>query len=107
MNHTTEVQAAINGTTPSRKRATSVVWDKAAAVKYAFWGDQWISFDDADTFKQKIDYANKLGIGGTLIWAIDQGKLQSTNDHDGDYNAMSAISGTVGLENPSQTRYAN
>jgi chitinase len=38
------------------------VWDKTAAVKYFGFDDgvnlnQWVSFDDADTFKQKIEYA--------------------------------------------------
>ncbi|KAF8594968.1 hypothetical protein BDV93DRAFT_122313 [Ceratobasidium sp. AG-I] len=87
-----EIQAELNGTSLTRKRATpTVVWDKTAAVKYASWGDQWISYDDTDTFKQKIDYANKLGLGGMLIWAIDQ--------DDGNYDAMNAISGTVGSMN--------
>ncbi|KAG8722991.1 hypothetical protein FRC09_005227 [Ceratobasidium sp. 395] len=68
-----EIQSAINSTSAQRKRATAnVVWDKTAAVKYAYWGNQWVSYDDTDTFKQKIDYANKLGLGGMLIWAIDQ-----------------------------------
>jgi len=31
-----------------------------------------VSYDDKDTFKAKIDFANKLGLGGLLIWAIDQ-----------------------------------
>ncbi|KAI0572128.1 Glycosyl hydrolases family 18 protein [Pyrenophora tritici-repentis] len=47
--------------------------DKEAAVKYITWNnDQWVSYDDKDTFKAKIDYANKVGLGGLLIWAIDQ-----------------------------------
>ncbi|KAG9123114.1 hypothetical protein FRC07_000217 [Ceratobasidium sp. 392] len=41
--------------------------------------------------KIKLDYANKLGLGGMLIWAIDQ--------DDGDYSAMDAISGTAGKLN--------
>ncbi|PMB70235.1 Killer toxin subunits alpha/beta [Beauveria bassiana] len=33
-----------------------VIHDKEAAVKYMAWDkDQWISFDDADTFKQKVE----------------------------------------------------
>lgn len=28
--------------------------------------------DDADTFKQKKDLAADLGLGGYLIWAVDQ-----------------------------------
>jgi chitinase len=42
-----EIQNVISttGVTPT--------WDKTAAVKYIVWnGDQWVSYDDADTFKQ-------------------------------------------------------
>ncbi|SPJ79175.1 related to chitinase [Fusarium torulosum] len=47
-------------------------WDKDAAVKYVTWGgDQWVSYDDKDTIQQKIEFANALGLGGLLIWAID------------------------------------
>lgn len=53
------------------------VHDKTAAVKYlVFNHDQWISYDDKDTFKQKIDWANDIGFGGSLIWASDLGTLQ-------------------------------
>ncbi|KAK6216415.1 hypothetical protein LQW54_003619 [Pestalotiopsis sp. IQ-011] len=32
----------------------------------------WVSYDDKTTFEQKIDFANKRGLRGLLIWAIDQ-----------------------------------
>lgn len=49
------------------------VHDKKAGVKYITWNnDQWVSFDDADTISQKKDLAKDLGLGGYLIWAIDQ-----------------------------------
>ncbi|RYP44871.1 hypothetical protein DL768_008713 [Monosporascus sp. mg162] len=48
-------------------------FDEAAAVKYLVYaGNSWISFDDAETFKLKIEYANGMGLGGLMIWAIDQ-----------------------------------
>ncbi|GME35753.1 Chitin-binding type 1 protein [Neofusicoccum parvum] len=51
--------------------------DKTAGVKYITYGtDQWVSFDDADTFKQKKDLAADLGLGGFLIWAVDQDDSQ-------------------------------
>lgn len=50
------------------------VHDTTAAVKYiTFDKNQWISYDDAETFKQKVDWANKIGLGGSLIWASDLG----------------------------------
>lgn len=33
-------------------------------------GDQWASYDDADTFAMKIDYANQHCLGGTMVWAV-------------------------------------
>lgn len=52
------------------------VHDKDAAVKYLAWDkDQWISYDDADTFKQKVEWANSMGFSGSLIWAADLGML--------------------------------
>ncbi|KAH7305460.1 oviduct-specific glycoprotein [Stachybotrys elegans] len=55
------------------------VHDKKAGVKYITWNtDQWVSYDDKDTFKQKKDLAKELGLGGFLIWAIDQDDDQLT-----------------------------
>ncbi|XMA20473.1 hypothetical protein WAI453_013264 [Rhynchosporium graminicola] len=52
------------------------IWDKDAAVKYVVYDkNQWISYDDPDTFKQKVEWANSVGLGGSLIWASDTGKL--------------------------------
>jgi chitinase len=51
------------------------VWDKQAGIKYLVYNkDQWVSYDDADTFKQKVEWANKLGLGGSLLWASDAGQ---------------------------------
>jgi chitinase len=47
--------------------------DEDAAVKYLVYNDNsWISYDDAETFRLKIDYANSMGLGGLMVWAIDQ-----------------------------------
>ncbi|KAF9887254.1 hypothetical protein FE257_010382 [Aspergillus nanangensis] len=50
----------------------SIQFDKASAVKIATWDkDQWVSWDDKETLKLKIDYANRRCLGGTMIWAVD------------------------------------
>lgn len=52
----------------------NVIHDKESAVKYfTFDSNQWISYDDQDTFKQKVDWANDVGFSGSLIWASDLG----------------------------------
>lgn len=62
------------------------VHDEEAAVKYlVFDTNQWVSYDDATTFKQKLDWANSIGFGGSLIWAADT--------DDDKYSAMSGLVG--------------
>lgn len=81
-----------NSGTLSYREITSIIdqhdlkpyHDEDAAVKYITWdNDQWVSYDDGDTFKQKVEFGNKLGLGGLLIWSIDQ-------DTD-DLKALSAL----------------
>lgn len=33
--------------------------------------DQFISYDNPETFQMKVDYASKKCLGGTMVWAID------------------------------------
>ncbi|EPS96901.1 hypothetical protein FOMPIDRAFT_1080285, partial [Fomitopsis schrenkii] len=47
------------------------VLDEDAAVKYVVWDDrQWVSYDDEETFKLKMDYLNTI-VGGSFIWSVD------------------------------------
>ena len=49
------------------------VHDEKAAVKWITWdNDQWVSYDDTDTFSQKRDFANSRCLGGLMVWAMDQ-----------------------------------
>lgn len=44
------------------------VWDKTAGVKWITWdSDQWISYDDSDTFDQKRKFANSRCLGGSMV----------------------------------------
>ncbi|KAF7342007.1 putative class V chitinase [Mycena venus] len=67
----------------------TVTLDQAAAVKIVtYGGNNWVSYDDADTFKLKIDYANNHCLGGTMIWAA------SLDDKTG--SAASVLGGVTG-----------
>lgn len=49
------------------------VHDETAAVKWITWdSNQWVSYDDSETFKQKKDFADKRCLGGLMVWAMDQ-----------------------------------
>ncbi|KAI4089159.1 MAG: hypothetical protein LQ339_008601 [Xanthoria mediterranea] len=49
------------------------VHDKKAAVKWITWdGNQWVSYDDDDTFQQKREFASSRCLDGLMVWAMDQ-----------------------------------
>ncbi|KAJ5638235.1 hypothetical protein N7490_008114 [Penicillium lividum] len=62
--------------------------DKSAAVQILTWDDQWVTYDDEDTFKLKIEFAQSECLGGVMVWAL-------THDTaDGKYsNALASLSG--------------
>lgn len=48
---------------------------KEDAVKYITWdSNQWVSYDDEETFRMKREYANSLCLGGISVWALDLDK---------------------------------
>ncbi|KAI7205542.1 hypothetical protein KC324_g233 [Hortaea werneckii] len=68
------------------------VYDEQAAVKHVvFDQDQWISYDDSETFDQKVQWANSIGLGGAMIWASDL--------DDEKYTAHSELTGRSVISN--------
>ncbi|KAF2466138.1 glycoside hydrolase [Lindgomyces ingoldianus] len=43
---------------------------KKEAVKVATWGNQWVAYDDEETFAQKSEFAQTYCLGGLMVWAI-------------------------------------
>ncbi|KAK2853243.1 hypothetical protein FQN49_005269, partial [Arthroderma sp. PD_2] len=57
-----------------KSKSPELVYNEEAGVNWITWDkDQWVSFDDARTLKQKASFANKLCLGGTFAWALDLG----------------------------------
>lgn len=46
--------------------------DRQAAVKIHTSGDQWITYDDEQTFQMKVDFARGQCMGGVMVWALSQ-----------------------------------
>ncbi|KAH7077186.1 class 5 chitinase 1 [Paraphoma chrysanthemicola] len=64
------------------------IHDKTAGVKWITWdSNQWVSYDDADTFAQKLNFANSRCLGGMMVWAMDQVEQTASNGFGGAANA--------------------
>ncbi|XP_068227287.1 chitinase-3-like protein 1 [Palaemon carinicauda] len=50
----------------------NVVKDSTVARgPYAYSGNQWVGYDDVDMVRIKARYVKYVGLGGTMVWAID------------------------------------
>ncbi|KAJ5117810.1 hypothetical protein N7448_011442 [Penicillium atrosanguineum] len=52
----------------------TIEYNEQAAVNWMTWNsDQWVSFDNERTLKQKADFANSRCLAGLFSWALDMG----------------------------------
>ncbi|KAJ6492287.1 hypothetical protein C8R45DRAFT_990838 [Mycena sanguinolenta] len=73
-----------------------LVFDEKDAVKYLVYNSvDWVSYDDAQTFAMKLQFANDICVGGTMVWSLDQDDTQFT--------ALSALWGDVTANNASSS----
>lgn len=55
-----------------RNRGWTMVKDPLERMgPYAFKGDQWVSYDDVDIIKDKVNFIKSLNLGGGMVWALD------------------------------------
>ncbi|RAL14681.1 bacteriodes thetaiotaomicron symbiotic chitinase [Aspergillus homomorphus CBS 101889] len=80
----------------------NVDYDATAGVNWIKWsGNQWASFDNGRTLKQKADFANGKCLGGLFSWALDlggPGSLQNPNAMTSDDTSMEGASSDGGSD---------
>jgi chitinase len=57
--------------------------DETAAVNWFTWcSNQWVSYDNGPTIQLKLQRANALCLGGTMVWATDLDDSNGTSTDD-------------------------
>lgn len=65
-------------------------YDPVTTVKFNVYnGNQWVSYDDAQSWGDKMEYLTSHCLGGLMIWAIDQ--------DTGQYDALAGLLGEDAL----------
>uniref|UniRef100_A0A182W1Z6 GH18 domain-containing protein n=1 Tax=Anopheles minimus TaxID=112268 RepID=A0A182W1Z6_9DIPT len=52
------------------------VFSNEQKVPYAYRGNQWISYDNANSIALKVQYAKSLNLGGVMVWSIESDDAQ-------------------------------
>src|SRR5262245_57623759 len=49
------------------------VWDDATLTPYAYssTSGEWVTYDDSQSLAYKTAFVNAMGLGGAMVWAID------------------------------------
>nr|XP_022318915.1 probable chitinase 10 [Crassostrea virginica] len=77
-------------------------WHSEHKVPYAYKGSQWIGYDDVESFNVKIDYIIAKGLGGGMVWSLDQDDF-SNSCGNGPYPLMNVLRGRLsGITIPTQ-----
>lgn len=50
----------------------TTVFDNEQRVPYKYSGNQWIGYDNEQSIGEKVQYAKQRGLGGVMIWAVDE-----------------------------------
>ncbi|XP_063595451.1 probable chitinase 2 [Penaeus indicus] len=91
----------------TEKGLWTLVWQKTHQVPYMIRDNMWIGFDDPISISLKVAYAQKLGLGGVMAWAIDTDDFKGVcSDNRMKYPLLRAINKalTANMENrPSKT----
>ncbi|XP_076647838.1 putative chitinase 10 [Halictus rubicundus] len=55
-----------------RNHGWTVVQDPEHRIgPYAYKGNQWVGFDDAETIARKAQFVRDMGLAGGMVWALD------------------------------------
>lgn len=85
-----------------RRESWKIKYDNSAKVPYAVQGNNWVSYDDAQSLTAKVKYALQFNISGIMLWSIETDDFLGTCGSD-DYPLTRAVNIALGrsVENAS------
>ncbi|EXL74424.1 hypothetical protein FOPG_10455 [Fusarium oxysporum f. sp. conglutinans race 2 54008] len=75
------------------KKGVKSTYLKDSMMKQITFDDQWIGYDDEETFADKKAWADGYCFGGTMIWSIDFQPSDNSTDGSGDVPALPDLDG--------------
>ncbi|XP_071750622.2 acidic mammalian chitinase-like [Centroberyx gerrardi] len=81
-------------------QGASVQWIEDQKVPYATKGNEWVGFDNKDSFETKVRYLKDNRFGGAFIWALDLDDFAGQFCGQGNYTLISHLRSLLGSDLP-------
>ncbi|XP_035305551.1 chitotriosidase-1 isoform X2 [Cricetulus griseus] len=66
-------------------------------VPYAFQDNQWVGFDDTESFRAKVSYLKQKGLGGAMVWVLDLDDFTGSFCNQGQYPLIRTLQQELSL----------
>ncbi|XP_026055365.1 acidic mammalian chitinase-like [Carassius auratus] len=81
-------------------QGTSVEWIEDQKVPYATKGQEWVGFDNKESFENKVNYLKKEKFGGAFVWALDLDDFKGQFCDQGEYPLIGHLSTLLNRDFP-------
>ncbi|XP_001381999.2 acidic mammalian chitinase-like [Monodelphis domestica] len=78
----------------------TTAWIEDQKVPYAYKGNEWVGYDNIESYKHKVEFLKENGFGGAMVWALDLDDFLGTFCGEGSYPLLSNLKSLLGLETP-------
>ncbi|XP_072336051.1 acidic mammalian chitinase-like [Scyliorhinus torazame] len=68
-------------------------------VPYAFKGNEWVGYDDQQSFKTKAQWLKDNNFGGATLWTLDMDDYSGTHCNQGLYPLTNTLKTALGISN--------
>ena len=69
----------------------TAVYDDAMKSMYAYYGTQWVGYENVETFQHRCDYINAMGFGGAMVWDTSLDDFHGTFCNQGPYPLINTL----------------
>uniref|UniRef100_A0A8D3E9W3 Chitinase, acidic.1 n=1 Tax=Scophthalmus maximus TaxID=52904 RepID=A0A8D3E9W3_SCOMX len=72
-------------------KGTAVQWIDSQKVPYAVKGNQWVGFDNQQSYDAKVEYLKSRQLGGAAVWTLDMDDFSGQFCEQGKYPLTSHL----------------
>ncbi|GCC29494.1 hypothetical protein chiPu_0007936, partial [Chiloscyllium punctatum] len=78
-------------------QSAAMKWDASQMVPYAYKGNEWVGYDNVQSFKDKIEWLKKNNYGGAMVWDLALDDFSGAFCNQGPYPLINTLHTGLGI----------